>query len=157
MMPICRKNLELPLILTSQVSEFPVGVGVSVSLSIDGPGDAELISAVRGGDVDAYGDLFERHVDAARRLARQLAGPADADDLVSDAFTKVLTVLQRGGGPDLAFRAYLLTAVRRLHIDKVRSTQRATPTDDLTPFDPGVPFTDTAMVKVARVRLGADR
>jgi RNA polymerase sigma factor (sigma-70 family) len=118
---------------------------VSVSLSIDGPGDAELISAVRGGDVDAYGELFARHVDAARRLARQLSGPADADDLVSDAFTKVLTVLQRGGGPDLAFRAYLLTAVRRLHVDKIRAGSRLRPVEDLAPFDPGLPFHDTAV------------
>src|SRR4029077_20473180 len=73
------------------------------------------------------------------------AGPADADDLVSDAFTKVLTVLQRGGGPDLAFRAYLLTAVRRLHVDRIRSGSRLRPVDDLTPFDPGVPFHDTAV------------
>jgi RNA polymerase sigma factor (sigma-70 family) len=118
---------------------------VSVSLSVEGPGDAELISAVRGGDVDSYGELFARHVDAARRLARQLAGPADADDLVSDAFTKVLLVLQRGGGPDLAFRAYLLTAVRRLHVDKIRAGSRLRPVDDLTPFDPGLPFQDTAV------------
>src|SRR4051812_32088710 len=145
MMRVCRKNLDLPLILTSQVSQSHVGVGVSVSLSIDGPGDAELISAVRGGDIDAYGELFARHVDAARRLARQLGGQADADDLVSDAFTKVLTVLQRGGGPDLAFRAYLLTAVRRLHVDKIRAGSRLRPVDDLTPFDPGLPFQDTAV------------
>jgi RNA polymerase sigma factor (sigma-70 family) len=118
---------------------------VSVSLSVDGPGDAELISAVRGGDSDAYGELFARHVDAARRLARQLAGHADADDLVSDAFTKVLTVLQRGGGPDLAFRAYLLTAVRRLHVDRIRAGARLRPVDDLAPFDPGLPFHDTAI------------
>ena len=118
---------------------------MSVSLSVEGPGDAELISAVRGGDVDSYGELFARHVDAARRLARQLAGPADADDLVSDAFTKVLLVLQRGGGPDLAFRAYLLTAVRRLHVDKIRAGSRLRPVDDLTPFDPGLPFQDTAV------------
>src|SRR5947208_7673851 len=107
---------------------------VTTSLSrVDGPGDAELISAVRGGDVDAYGELFARHVDSARRLARQLAGPADADDLVSDAFTKVLLVLQRGGGPDLAFRAYLLTAVRRLHVDRLRSGSRLRSVGDLTP------------------------
>ncbi|HEX3298064.1 MAG TPA: sigma-70 family RNA polymerase sigma factor [Nocardioides sp.] len=118
---------------------------MSVSLPVEGPGDAELISAVRGGDIDAYGELFARHVDSARRLARQLAGPADADDLVSDAFTKVLTVLQRGGGPDLAFRAYLLTAVRRLHVDKIRAGSRLRPVDDLTPFDPGLPFHDTAV------------
>jgi RNA polymerase sigma factor (sigma-70 family) len=109
------------------------------------PGDAELISAVRGGDVDAYGQLFSRHVDAARRLARQLVAAGDADDLVSEAFAKVLLVLQRGGGPDLAFRAYLLTAVRRLHVDKIRAGSRLHTTDDLTPFDPGVPFRDTAV------------
>jgi RNA polymerase sigma factor (sigma-70 family) len=119
---------------------------VTTSLSrVEGPGDAELISAVRGGDVDAYGELFARHVDSARRLARQIAGSADADDLVSDAFTKVLVVLQRGGGPDLAFRAYLLTAVRRLHVDRLRSGARLRPVGDLTPFDPGLPFHDTAV------------
>ena len=107
--------------------------------------DPELISRVRDGDVAAYGTLFSRHVDAATRLARVLVGGSDADDLVSGAFVKVLNVLLGGGGPDVAFRAYLLTAVRRLHIDKVRSNQRLTTTDDLTPFDPGVPFTDTAV------------
>ncbi len=112
---------------------------------IEEPGDAELISAVRGGDVSAYGDLFERHVVAARRLARQLVSHGDVDDLVSDAFAKVLGVLQRGGGPDVAFRAYLLTAVRRLHVDKIRSTSRLTTTDDMEAFDPGLPFRDTAV------------
>mgnify|MGYP002349595393 FL=1 len=107
--------------------------------------DAELISRVRGGDTEAYGELFARHRDAATRLARQIASYGDADDLVSDAFIKVLKVLQGGGGPDLAFRAYLLTAVRRLHVDRIRATKRVHTTDDLTPFDPGVPFTDTVI------------
>lgn len=107
--------------------------------------DAELISSVRGGDVSAYGDLFARHRDAATRLARQLVSAPDADDLVSEAFAKVLNVLLAGGGPDVAFRAYLLTAVRRLHVDKIRATSRATPTDDLTPYDEGEPFNDTVI------------
>ncbi|BBH16406.1 hypothetical protein Back2_06930 [Nocardioides baekrokdamisoli] len=112
---------------------------------IDGPGDAELISAVRAGDIEAYGTLFARHADAARRLARQLVSAGDVDDLVSEAFSKVLGVLQRGGGPDLAFRAYLLTSLRRLHVDKLRASSRLTTTDDLTPYDPGVPFNDTVV------------
>jgi RNA polymerase sigma factor (sigma-70 family) len=107
--------------------------------------DAELISSVRGGDVSAYGDLFARHRDAATRLARQLVPGPDADDLVSEAFAKVLNVLLAGGGPDIAFRAYLLTAVRRLHVDKVRATTRATPTDDLTPYEKVEPATDTVI------------
>ena len=109
------------------------------------PSDAELISAVRGGDTTAYGELFSRHVEAARRLARQLASAGDVEDLVSEAFAKVLTIVQRGGGPDLAFRAYLLTAVRSLHIDSVRGAARLRPVDDFTPFDTGVPFRDTAV------------
>ncbi len=112
---------------------------------VDVTGDAELIAAVRGGDLEAYGELFERHVAAARRLARQLMNASDADDLVSDAFAKVLRVLQRGGGPDLAFRAYLLTSIRRLHVDRIRANSRLRHTDDLEPFDPGVPFRDTAV------------
>ncbi|MEP9383731.1 sigma-70 family RNA polymerase sigma factor [Nocardioides sp. KR10-350] len=113
--------------------------------TVEEPGDAELISAVRAGDLEAYGTLFERHVEAARRLARQLVSAGDVDDLVSESFAKVLAVLQKGGGPDLAFRAYLLTSLRRLHVDKIRAGSRLTTTDDLTPYDPGVPFEDTAV------------
>ncbi|MGZ8738112.1 MAG: sigma-70 family RNA polymerase sigma factor, partial [Nocardioides sp.] len=112
---------------------------------IDAPSDAELISRVRGGDVAAYGDLFSRHIDAAKRLSRQLVRGPDADDLVSEAFAKVLTVLQGGGGPDVAFRAYLLTSVRRLHVDRIRSGAKLQTSDDMEAFDPGVPFQDTAV------------
>jgi len=111
----------------------------------DGTGDAELITAVRGGDVDAYGVLFARHVDAARRLARQLVSAGDVDDLVSEAFSKVLAALQKGGGPDLAFRAYLLTSLRRIHVDRLRASARLTPTDDFEQYDEGVPFEDTTV------------
>lgn len=118
---------------------------MSIATSVEAPGDAELISAVRGGDLDAYGTLFERHVGAARRLARQLVPAGDAEDLVSEAFVKVLGVLQRGGGPDVAFRAYLLTSVRRLQVDRFRAGAKLHTTDDMEAFDPGVPFRDTAV------------
>ena len=107
--------------------------------------DAELITRVRGGDLHAYGELFDRHRDAAYRIARQLSRGPDADDLVSEAFTKVLAVLKSGGGPDVAFRAYLLTAIRRLHVDRLRAAGRVQPTDDLAPWDRGVPFQDPAV------------
>ncbi len=119
---------------------------------IDAPSDAELISRVRGGDVAAYGELFSRHVEAANRLGRQLARGPDVDDLVSEAFAKVLQVLQGGGGPDVAFRAYLLTAVRRLHVDRIRAGAKLQTSDDMSQFDPGIPFQDTA---VANFESGA--
>jgi len=107
--------------------------------------DDVLITRVRGGDLDAYGELFARHHESARRLARSLTRGADADDLVSDAFAKVLSALQKGSGPDIAFRAYLLTTVRRLHVDRIRAQAKATPTDDVAALDRGVPFSDTAV------------
>lgn len=116
--------------------------------------DAALITAVRSGDTVAYGTLFERHRTAAERLSRQLVSGPGADDLVSEAFLKVLGVLQRGGGPDEAFRAYLLTAVRRLHIDGIRSAKRERSTDDEAELDRAVEFVDPAAMDFDRGAAG---
>ena len=112
----------------------------------DHAADAEFITAVRGGDTAAYASLYERHRAAAYHLARQLTGsPSEADDLVSDAFTKVFHTLLAGGGPDSAFRAYLLTSVRNTFYDGVRRGKKVTYTDDMAPHDEGQPFVDTAV------------
>ncbi|HEY2176836.1 MAG TPA: sigma-70 family RNA polymerase sigma factor, partial [Mycobacteriales bacterium] len=126
--------------------------------------DTELIAAARGpvaprrrlrlrtetDETDltsaAYGQLWERHADAARNLARQLTrSDADTDDLVAEAFARVLDVLRSGGGPETAFRPYLLTTVRNTFYDKTRRDRRLTLSDDMDEHDPGVPFDDTAL------------
>ncbi|MEV5963970.1 sigma-70 family RNA polymerase sigma factor [Kribbella sp. NPDC051952] len=101
----------------------------------EGPSDAELIARVRNGDLEAYGELFGRHHHAAERMARQLVPANDADDLASDAFAKVLDALRGGGGPDISFRAYLLTTVRRVHVDRIRSGRKVTATDDIAAYE----------------------
>ncbi|MBA2532421.1 MAG: sigma-70 family RNA polymerase sigma factor, partial [Nocardioidaceae bacterium] len=116
-----------------------------MSTALVGPSDAELIARVRGGDTESYGLLFERHRRATLRLARNLTNSSEADDLVAEAFAKLLPILRSGGGPDVAFRAYVLTAVRHLHVDKLRSGSRLHSTDNMEAFDPGVPFTDTVV------------
>jgi RNA polymerase sigma factor (sigma-70 family) len=79
-----------------------------------GPSDAELLDRVRAGDDDAYGLLWERHEPSARSLARYLTKSGhDADDVVADAFARVLRAIKGGAGPTESFRPYLLTAVRR--------------------------------------------
>jgi DNA-directed RNA polymerase specialized sigma24 family protein len=50
-------------------------------------------------------------VSAAYNLARQLArSRAESDDLVSEAFARVLDTLRGGRDPDSAFHAYLATS-----------------------------------------------
>ena len=94
--------------------------------------DAELITAVRVGDTGAYEELYRRHVDAAMAVGRQLTrSRADAEDVVSEAFARVLSALQRGAGPEMAFRPYLLTSVRNAFYDRTRKDKRLDVTDDV--------------------------
>jgi RNA polymerase sigma factor (sigma-70 family) len=116
--------------------------------------DPELIGAVRAGDPDAYATLYTRHVDSARRLALALTGhESDADDLVAEGFAKLLSSLRAGGGPTVAFRAYLLTTVRNLFYDRLRRDRRLNLTDDLASHDTGIPFVDTAVERLERTMV----
>lgn len=94
------------------------------------PSDAELILQVRSGDREAFGVLYERHAGAARALARQYVSPADADDVVADAFSKLFEMLRRGAGPDAGFRPYLYTVVRHRSFDVSRGAARTRPSTD---------------------------
>ncbi len=85
--------------------------------ALEPPPDAELIKAVRAGDVSAFGVLYERHLVAATRAAGCLASTrAEREDLVAEAFTRVLRVLREGRGPNEEFRPYLLVTMRNMAI-----------------------------------------
>jgi DNA-directed RNA polymerase specialized sigma24 family protein len=100
--------------------------------------DAELIKAVASGNAAAYATLHERHVAAARILAREVAPSfAEAEDVLSETFARLHRLLRgggaggsggggggsgaggggsggAGGAPAEALRPFLLTAVRRV-------------------------------------------
>ena len=115
--------------------------------------DAELIARTRAGDMASYDELYRRHVDDASRVARIVTDNSDeAEDVVSEAFTRVLDRLQRGGGPDEELTPYLRTVVRRLAIDRYRTSRR-----DGTPADPTlleiIPEPDDAMTRATDRQL----
>ena len=86
----------------------------TVPADLTGKSDAELIAEVRSGDLAAYGTLYERHTGAAHNLARQLSrSSSEADDLVSDAFAKVLDTLRGATDGDRAFRQSQVDAAVR--------------------------------------------
>jgi DNA-directed RNA polymerase specialized sigma24 family protein len=93
--------------------------------------DAELIARVRAGSTADYADLVVRHARAAVRLAGEVFGEDAADAQVGEAFDHVLEVLRSGGGPDIAFRPYLLSVVRRMPT-----------TEEPAPFEPGDAFAE---------------
>ncbi|MFD0468501.1 RNA polymerase sigma factor [Nonomuraea thailandensis] len=91
------------------------------------------------GNAAAYGELYERHVAAARALARQLVRGAEVEDVVAESFTKILDLVGRGGGPDSGFRTYLLTVVRRTVYDRSKVESRQVTTGEIELYDPGCP------------------
>ena len=75
--------------------------------------EAELVERVRGGDNQAFAELYRRHRKVAVSTARWLLpSRAEVDDVVADAFAGVLAAIQNGNGPRDDFRRYLLAAVR---------------------------------------------
>jgi RNA polymerase sigma factor (sigma-70 family) len=94
--------------------------------------DADLIRSARTGDSSAVETLYSRHHDAGLRFARRLmADKADAEDVAQEAFQKVTAAIGRGNGPEVAFRPYLLRAVRTAAADYWERQSKETPTDNI--------------------------
>jgi RNA polymerase sigma factor (sigma-70 family) len=66
------------------------------------------------------------------------------DDLVAEAFARVFDMLSAGRGPDSAFRAYLLTAVRNGMYERARRDRRLELSEDMGRHDRGEPWVDPA-------------
>ncbi|MCM3535300.1 RNA polymerase sigma factor, sigma-70 family [Cellulosimicrobium aquatile] len=93
-------------------------------------GDEQLADAVRAGRAEAFAVLWERHADAGRAAARRLTATYDPDDLVQEAYLRVLGALQSGHGPTGPFRPYLYTTLRSVAASWAR-TPDPTPVEDV--------------------------
>lgn len=80
-----------------------------------GSDEQALLQRLRDGEDAAFGELFELHAAAVRRLAHSLASDrSEAEDITAETFFRVLQALRRGAGPRDYVRAYLLTVARRV-------------------------------------------
>ena len=87
--------------------------------------EEELLDRAREGDRSAFGTLYLRHRDAARKVAGMCASSAaDAEDAVAEGFARVFAALPRMAGRQIAFRPYLLTCVRNAATDRLRRERR---------------------------------
>jgi len=126
-MPVVRC---LETVVTSKVADNPDRKG---SGGGDPRSDGQLVVAAADGEQAAFAELYGRHLEKARRVARGVASNADdTADAVSDAFANVFRVVRAGRFPEGAgFEAYVVTAARRAAIDQVRRASRTVPGDGL--------------------------
>lgn len=74
--------------------------------------DLELVENTRLGDTAAFAELWKRHSRAGKTVAKSYS--ADAEDIVSESFAKILQTIRNGGGPTAAFRPYLFSTIRHV-------------------------------------------
>ena len=100
-------------------------------LSKDSPenmrSDAELVKAIVGGNVEAFGDLVRRHERAARAVAAAtLRDHHAAEDVAQEAFVTAYSKLDSLRNP-AAFGSWLLRIARHKALREARRSSRAAP------------------------------
>ncbi|MDP9904609.1 RNA polymerase sigma factor [Arthrobacter bambusae] len=102
-----------------------------------GPGDPELISAVRMGSVDAMALLYQRHKGYGLAFALTLVREErEADDVLQDAFSSVFQALTEGLGISDDFLACLTTAITKTAVGAWRQRTQEVGTE-AGGMDPG--------------------
>lgn len=84
-----------------------------------------LVAAAQGGDMQAFGTLYQRHAPTVRRFLLSRTADHDlADDLTSETFLRALRGIHsvRDGGREV--RAWLVTIARNAMLDQHRSMAR---------------------------------
>ena len=99
--------------MSSSSDEVPAELAGDDLDAPDELSDDELVALVRAGDSIAYGELWRRHAGPAMSVARTFVS-LDPEDLVSEAFARVLRAIRSGGGPTAGFRPYLIMSVRNV-------------------------------------------
>ena len=85
------------------------------TLPASGGTDAALLTAVLEGKLEPYGELYERYYPMARAIAFQhTSNVHQAEDIVSEAFARILQALKNGKGPHSYLGGYLATTIAHL-------------------------------------------
>jgi RNA polymerase sigma-70 factor, ECF subfamily len=88
--------------------------------------DADIVRAVRGGEIDAFAELVRRHQSSLYRHARGMGLDHDTSlDLVQDAFVRGFDRLSECRNP-AHFRAWVFRITRNICLDHLKNRRRAT-------------------------------
>ncbi|WP_053352150.1 RNA polymerase sigma factor [Leucobacter musarum] len=121
-----------------------------------GRSDAELLDATRAGDTSAFSVLWERHSRAGLVAARHLGTPSNADDVVSEAYLRIMELTLDGRGPRGSFRPYLYRTIQSIAVDHWRRPEDAAENLDVIPdLTEAGPWEDGAFDRNAAARAFA--
>jgi RNA polymerase sigma-70 factor (ECF subfamily) len=97
--------------------------------------DLELVRKAQDGEVEAFGQLYERHVQSVFRFVySHIDNHSDAEDLTEDVFLRVWRAIPKYQEQGVPFIAFLIRIARNVIIDFYRSSRRENlnlPLDDI--------------------------
>ena len=83
--------------------------------------DADLVKRAQGGEVNAVGELYDRHHESIFRYVRSRVGDQSlAEDLTGEIFTRMLVSLPDYRLRGIPFRAWLYRIAHNLVVDHYR-------------------------------------
>ncbi len=93
--------------------------------------EADLIDDVRSGDPEAMAVLYGRYREHGLAYAQALmARDPEAEDVLHEAFMKVIAAIRNGYGPTDIFAPYLKTSIRSVALLFWKKADRERPTPD---------------------------
>jgi RNA polymerase sigma-70 factor, ECF subfamily len=96
--------------------------------------DAELLQRLLSGEAGAFRAMVRNHHAAMKRFARAIVGEASAEEVVQDAWLKVVAGLRHFEGR-ASLRSWLLRIVRNEAISRLRKEAREPETESAEGFE----------------------
>lgn len=123
-------------------------------MTIDDAAIERLVAEAQGGDVWAFGRIFDHYHEAIYRfIASRVHRPTDAEDLTQLVFVKALEALPRYESRGIPFGGWLFRLARNAVIDHVRTRHDHAELDSITEWAHGDAGPDE--IAVVRQELNA--
>lgn len=115
--------------------------------------DAELISRAQGGEVEAFGELYQRYLDLIYRYIRvRVAEDRVAEDLTEVVFMRSFEALGRYKERGRPFSAFLYQVARNLLVDHYRQQKEEVPIEDANQMATSATAVDELVIQDERIR-----
>lgn len=115
--------------------------------------DAELIARAQGGEVEAFGELYQRYLDQIYRYIRvRVAEDRVAEDLTEVVFLRSFETLGRYKERGRSFSAFLYQVARNLLVDHYRQKKEEVSIEDANQMVTSAPAVDEQVIQGERIR-----
>jgi RNA polymerase sigma-70 factor (ECF subfamily) len=115
--------------------------------------DSELIARAQGGEVEAFGELYQRYLDLIYRYIRvRVAEDRVAEDLTEAVFLRSFEALGRYKERGRPFSAFLYQVARNLLVDHYRQKKEEVSIEDANQMATSAPAVDEQVIQSERIR-----